>query len=468
MDDARWNNLGQAREAYLDGSERPDCLPHEAFLEVSARCNLRCRMCAIAHDTRYRSDANRPAMLEPEVFQRLRPLFGSLLKADLFGLGEPVMNRHLIDYISELADAGVEPWFTTNATLIDRKVAERVARAGAHRVSVSLDGITPETYESIRIGGLFEDAMRGLEALCTARQRFGNPMVTVNFVAMSSNLGELEELADTVIGLGVEAINVEPLYAWETDSQLLKQYLEDSLVTVDETWARRVVENAAARTRNAGVHFSSYLLATDGSMDYRGRVATRNETPAKCGEPWGTVFISTAGEVRPCCRSDRVFGLVEDSPIDSIWRGDDFAMFRRCHSMRERPAGCETCIANGRSRISPHLDAVKAVIHHPVSLQPEPAAGDGWTLTTPHDGQTTTDPLTVTGTSPLTHPGRFPVIAIDDVRVGDLRFGAIGGGSFSLQLEVPYLTEGIHILSLVGERDRAPGWSRRTIRHRTP
>jgi len=425
-------------------------------------------MCAIAHDTRYRSDANRPAMLEPEVFQRLRPLFPTLLKADLFGLGEPVMNRHLIDYISELAGAGVEPWFTTNATLIDRKFAERVARAGAHRVSVSLDGITPETYESIRIGGQFEDAMRGLEALCEARQRFGNPMVTVNFVAMGSNLGELEELVEAVIGLGVEAINVEPLYAWGTESHLQQKYLEDSLVTADETWARRIVERAAARTRDAGVHFSSYLLATDGSMDYRRRVATRNEPPAKCGEPWGTVFITTAGEVRTCCRSDRVFGLVADSPVENIWRSNDFAIFRRCHTMGEPPAGCETCITNGRSRISPHLDAVKAVIHRPLSLQPEPAAGDGWALTKPHDGQTTTDPLTVTGTTPLSHTGRFPEIAIDDVRVGDLRSGAIGGGFFSLQLEVPYLTEGIHILSLVGERDRAPGWSRRTIRHRTP
>lgn len=466
MNDARWNNLGQAREAYVAGLTRPGCLPHEAFLEVSARCNLRCRMCAIAHDTRYKTDSGRPAMLEPTTFRRLRGLFPNLLKAYLYGLGEPTLNRHLVDYISELTDAGVEAWFTTNATLIDREYAHRVARAGAQRVSVSLDGITPETYESIRIGGRFKDAIRGLSALCEARQRFGNPMVTVNFVAMGSNLGELPDLVDTVIGMGVEEINVEPLFAWDTAGPLDRHYSQESLNAIDETWAREVIERAADRSAAAGVHFSSYLVATDGSMDYPRRVAVRNQVRPRCGEPWGTVFVTTAGEIRTCCLNDRVFGLIDDRTVEETWRGDEFAEFRQHHVSGKPPADCEICMTNGRSKISPHLDAVKAVIHRPFSLEPEPKAVEGWSLIEPPNGQTTSDPLTIKGYTPLSTAGPVPEIAIDDIRVGDVRSGTIKHGVFTLELKVPYLTEGVHMLSLVRGTNGAPGWSRRVFRHR--
>lgn len=467
MDEARWMNLGNARESYISGDAQPACLPHEAFIEVSARCNLRCRMCAINYDSRYQSGSNRPAMLEPETFHRLEPIFPKLVKAYLYGLGEPVMNRHLIDYISTLADAGVEPWFTTNATLIDRTFADRVARAGAHRVSVSLDGITRETYEAIRLGGRFEDAIGGLEALCKARRTHGNPMVTVNFVAMGSNLHELDTLVKRVIDMGVGEINVESLFAWQTEEQLEHQYAEDSLAVVDRAWAQDVIDGAASSAAAAGVHFSSYLVATEGALDYAQRVAEQDRPHARCGEPWGTIFVTTAGEVRPCCLNDRVMGLLAESPIEGIWCGSAYAEFRDCHRMGQLPVGCESCAANGRTKISPHLDAVKAVVCRPFSLQPEPEAIAGWALSSPSEGESTTDPLTITGTTPAGAYGSIPEIAIDGVRVAQTGDAQFADGRFTLRLEVPYLTEGVHLMSLVGESDAAPGWSRRAFRHRS-
>jgi len=71
-------------------------------------------MCPITHDTRYSSKSGRPALLQRETFARLTPLFPTLLKATLSGLGEPTIHPHLDEFVGKLADAGVETSFTTN------------------------------------------------------------------------------------------------------------------------------------------------------------------------------------------------------------------------------------------------------------------------------------------------------------------------------------------------------------------
>src|SRR5438045_8797304 len=127
MDQRRWSNISSARSAYDAAANTINSWPIEAFFEIAARCNLRCQMCAINYDSRYQPRSGRPPFFEPELFARLRPIFPSLLRAYLFGLGEPTLNRHLVDYIRELSAAGVEAWFNPHATPHDSKQAEEIA-----------------------------------------------------------------------------------------------------------------------------------------------------------------------------------------------------------------------------------------------------------------------------------------------------------------------------------------------------
>ena len=165
MDHTRWNNLLAVREAYDAGSPMTGESPLEAFLEVAARCNLHCQMCAINYDSRYLPGSKRPPFLTPELFSRLEPIFPRLVRAYLFGLGEPLLNRNLVDYVRALSRYGVDVWFNTNGTLIDERKAEDLAEAGAGAITVSIDGATKETYERIRVGSRYEAVLGGIRAL---------------------------------------------------------------------------------------------------------------------------------------------------------------------------------------------------------------------------------------------------------------------------------------------------------------
>src|SRR5207244_9329593 len=191
MDRRRWTNVSAARAHYEGRDVISADAPIEAFLEVAARCNLRCQMCAISYDVAARIKDNRPPYSEPDLFARLRPIFPSLVRAYLFGLGEPTLNQHLVDYIAELSSAGVEVWFNTNATLIDQEKADAIARAGASKITVSIDGATAPTYETIRRGAKFEAVVRGIRALAAAKLE-----VNLSFVAMASNIHELPAMVE--------------------------------------------------------------------------------------------------------------------------------------------------------------------------------------------------------------------------------------------------------------------------------
>lgn len=471
MDARRWSNVCRGRRAYAAGGERVDAYPQEAYLEIATRCNLRCRMCPISYADR----STEPRFFPPQLFARLRPIFPTLLRAHLFGLGEPLLNPHLTGYLAELSAAGVETDFTTNATLIDAAKADELARAGVTRVAVSVDGATAATYEHIRRHARFDDLRRGLASLAAARDRHGRPQLSLSCVAMADNVDELPGLVELCARHGITELNLEPLYFWGSEiPELGEHYREQSLEAVPPERARAALAATARRAEQAGVRLISRLLVGSGSLDYRERSCKRPADPAwPCTEPWGTVSLTARGEVRTCCLNVVTFGSLAESSFDDIWNGDAYRAFRRSHAVGGTPPGCATCMANGRQRHSPWFAAVEPVAQRPLLAAAPPAPnGRGPEIDTPAAGATVTDPLVVTGRLPLLGPGRLgggrpPALLIDHTAHPELAGAVTGGGRFVAFLRTPYLSEGAHVLSLGRSAGRPElGRSRRTVHFR--
>ena len=354
MDQRRWSNISSARHAYDQAADAVDGWPIEAFFEVAARCNLRCQMCAINYDSRYQPRSGRPPFFEPELFARLRPIFPSLLRAYLFGLGEPALNKSLVDYIRELSAAGVEVWFNTNATLIDEEKADEIARAGAGKITVSIDGATAETYETIRRGAKFESVIRGIRALTDAGKRYGRPAVNLSFVAMASNIHELPAMIDLAAALDTTGVHVEPLFAQPGSSELMDHYARENLGATSADRVAEMFDEAFKRADALGVSLATRFAGERDQFDYVRRV--RGETiDWTCSEPWSSIWVTSAGEVRTCCVNETSFGNLSKQSIGEIWNGELFRRFRAQHARREIATGCANCVANGRVRQSPYF-----------------------------------------------------------------------------------------------------------------
>ena len=83
------------------------------------------------------------------------------LKAiNLNNFGES-FNKNLVKMIAYAKSKGLlDVMLHTNGTVMNEKLAEDVINSGLDRIIFSLDSITKETYEKIRVNAKFEDTVK--------------------------------------------------------------------------------------------------------------------------------------------------------------------------------------------------------------------------------------------------------------------------------------------------------------------
>jgi cyclic pyranopterin phosphate synthase len=119
-------------------------------ISVTDRCNFRCRYCMPREvfDASYKF-LPQGALLGFEEIARLARIFVGLgtEKIRLTG-GEPLVRKDVHELIALLKDLKVEITLTTNGSLL-AKQAEKLARAGLNRVTVSLDSLDDATFRAM-------------------------------------------------------------------------------------------------------------------------------------------------------------------------------------------------------------------------------------------------------------------------------------------------------------------------------
>lgn len=467
MDALRISNTLRVQRAYRTGQWESGAGPLIAYIEVAARCNLRCPMCPITVDPRYAPGSGLPALLSAALFDRLSGVFPTLRRAHLFGLGEPFLNPHLVHYVERLAAAGVETWTTTNATLVTTERADAVARAGLAHVNVSIDGATPETYARIRRGGRLEEAVRGIRALSEARRRHGRPRLVLSMVTMASNLRELPDLVDLCASCGGDGVFAEELYSYSHPA-IEELYAREHLGNLAREERREIFEEARQRARRHGLEFTSRVAESPSVVRARslpslpaagspGSGASAPALPFPCSEPWSTINVNAAGEVRTCCFNDRVFGRLDEETAEAIWNGEAYAELRREHSEGRTSDGCARCVTAGRVMKSPWF-----LPRFPAPPGTETIGESAIRVLCPGEGDPIAGELVVAGTLPgsrnlFRKASALVDIFLDETLVATLGRGrGIDGKDFALCLPIPFVTAGQHQLRVRYRRKGHP------------
>lgn len=136
----------------------------EFFLDIT--CNLECIMCTGEYSSSIRKNREKlppfQSIYGSPFVKELEQFIPYLQKASFVG-GEPF----LIDYYYQIWDRifDLNPdctiAITTNGTILNEKV-KKVLEKGNFEIRLSLDGITKETYESIRLNANFDKVMENL------------------------------------------------------------------------------------------------------------------------------------------------------------------------------------------------------------------------------------------------------------------------------------------------------------------
>lgn len=127
---------------------RPPQGLRKIYLEPTSLCNLHCSTCV-------RQDWRDPqGMMEMEAYEGLIRQLPELPKVETLhfgGYGEPLLHPEIERMLRMAKEAGRKTELITNGLLLDHSVAEKLVNARLDTLIFSVDGLSPETYEAIRI-----------------------------------------------------------------------------------------------------------------------------------------------------------------------------------------------------------------------------------------------------------------------------------------------------------------------------
>lgn len=187
-------------EVKLDPLSKPSTL----VVEVSTRCNFSCLHCfRQASSSLVYADMGLgafKAILQNAIDSGIRRLVFS-------GWGEPMVNPHFKEMLSEARRAGLSVAVNTNGAMLE-DLAKTLLDNSIEELYVSIDAVDVALYEKIRVGGDLTALLRGLKKLTALKRGRGSsvPVVKAIFTVNKLNIDQLPKLVEASGELGVDEL----------------------------------------------------------------------------------------------------------------------------------------------------------------------------------------------------------------------------------------------------------------------
>ena len=290
--------------------------PFLAELDVTYRCNLRCRMCQ-----RWQS-SRRDEMAFSE-YQSLAAEFKMLgVRQVSIAGGEPLLREDVFRIIGALAGRGMSVNLCTNGTLVE-KYGRQIVDSGATCVTVSLDGATAGPHDEIRgkagsWGRIekgvrsFKEQRRGRRAILRVRMTVSN----ANAHEMRAFYERWRNVADDVLFQPVHRCR-KALYIGlpEGDVNLEASVIDEQLQGTPmarDPYMRNLVASLAACGSYPSIPCYAGILMV--------RI-----------DPWGNVY--------PCLEQHVCVGSVRSDGFSGVWNSKPLDEERR-RLMSRRTCNC--------------------------------------------------------------------------------------------------------------------------------
>jgi radical SAM protein with 4Fe4S-binding SPASM domain len=295
-----------------------------AFLELTNKCNLRCKMCN--WQERETTGFISKALFESCVDQLSEIRLEAL---NMEFAGESLIHPYFKDFLTyaikkrDQGKIGCVGW-TDNGMLFNEVIADMVVSLKVDWINFSLDGIG-QVNDNIRLGSKYSVIEKNIKYLLKKRGFSKKPTVLLNMVDYGKTEDQKLDFYNEWVHL-VDGIELIPS------------------ISADNTWENR---NALSQTLKLA------------------------PPPAFCNVPLDTIVICWDGKVTGCCFDTKlkmVLGDVTKESIKQIWSGSKFQALRKAVLTNTFPIDspcyrCEFWKVNFEPRVEPILDG-KAVIEY--------------------------------------------------------------------------------------------------------
>lgn len=291
-----WKSYHRSRSMHIPIIEG---LPIGISIEPTTSCNLRCPECPSG----LRSFSRPTGMLNEGIFNRvLEQLAPVLMNLTFYFQGEPYLNPRFIEMVSSATSQNVFTSTSTNAHYLTDDNARRTVESGLDRLIISIDGVSQESYEQYRIGGILNKVLEGTRNIVRWKRKLKSrtPHVIFQFLVVKANEHDIPRLHQLAKEIGVDEVKLKTaqIYDFKNGSDLIPQ----------------------------DTRYSRYKKSDDGTF------LIKNPLLNQCWKMWSSSVITWDGKVVPCCfdkDAKHVMGDISTSSFDEIWNGQAYQNFRQ-------------------------------------------------------------------------------------------------------------------------------------------
>jgi len=162
------------------------CKPSHVIVAITTLCNLKCKQCNF---WRYKSIKGLSTMEWKKILIDLKDWLGSFYLS--FTGGEPLLRKDIIELIEFASKLGLVTSLSTNGTLINKEVADKLIHSGLNRLAISLDGMNARTHDFLRGRGTFKKVISNIEHLTKNNKDL---KIGIQTILWDKNLDEVIDL----------------------------------------------------------------------------------------------------------------------------------------------------------------------------------------------------------------------------------------------------------------------------------
>lgn len=304
--------------------------------EVTRNCNLNCVHCRASADL----GPHHNELGREECFRLIDDIAGFSQPVIILTGGEPLLRKDIFEIAAYGNAKGLRMVMAVNGTLLTPSVIDQIKQCGIRRISISIDGATPEHHDAFRqVKGAFLQAVRGIESAKQAGLEF-----QINTTITKRNLGELSVIYNWAVNIGAVAHHIFVLVPTGRGKDLA----QEEKVTLEEY--DRVLRWFCEQEKTTPLQ----LKATCAPQYYRIRreILGKNQRAAAddsalaaktrgCLGGVGFCFISNMGTVSPCGYLELDCGSVRQQTLREIWARS--AIFGELRDFQHYEGKCGSC-----------------------------------------------------------------------------------------------------------------------------
>lgn len=304
-----------------------------AQVELTSRCNLRCRTCLYHSHER---DWN-PQDLSPTAFERLLDCGSRISSMHLQGWGESLLLDNLPEIVRKVRKSGAKVSLSSNGTIMSLDMAQSLITEGVGSMAFSLASAIREEQDRLRGGGAFDSFCSSVQTFAQARGKSPHPPILINYLLTRHNMSDLSRVQKLCSKLGADEVRGTHMVHIVSDIQASMASYNSGTPYLASRFKARI----------------SYVLGypkviLPSMTDILAPVCQKN--------PVSNFFIGSDGSVSPCVYlnppirnnvpgseskakrglSRLVFGDLNKNSLDDIWQNPEYTRFRDVFQARIR------------------------------------------------------------------------------------------------------------------------------------